>query len=83
MTDEPEKKCPFRAVGFKPAAAEFPRDELALIMLAAFNNVSVDKLSEGMRYFPNESTKTAWTRVADAARAHLTERVQDGESDPL
>lgn len=69
-----EPKCPFRAVGFTPAAAEFPRDELAIKMLAAFNNVSPDKLTEGMFFFPNESTKIAWTRVADAARAHILQK---------
>lgn len=70
--NEKEPKCPFRSVGFTPAAAEFPRDELAIKMLAAFNNVSPDQLTEGMLFFPNESTRTAWRRVADAARVHLT-----------
>ena len=44
--NENEPKCPFRSVGFTPAAAEFPRDELAIKMLAAFNNVSPEQLTE-------------------------------------
>lgn len=66
-----EEKCPFRAVGFTKAAIDFPRDALALAMLAAFNGVTPDKLTEGMRYFPNESTERAWKRVAEAARSHI------------
>lgn len=71
QNEQAEPKCPFRAVGFTPAAAEHPRDILALVMLAAFNGVTPDKLPEGMRYFPNESTKRAWGRVAEAARAQI------------
>lgn len=77
-----EEKCPFRMVGFTPAAAEFPRDELALIMLAAFNNVPVTALTEGMRYFPNEATKNTWARVADAARAYI-EGEKNGNGNPV
>jgi hypothetical protein len=56
----------FRAVGFTPQALMFPRDDLACRLLAAFNNVPVDILPAGARYFPNEATKAAWRRVADA-----------------
>src|SRR5687768_5176345 len=55
----------FRAVGFTGAAAELPRDELAIVMLAAFNGVRPDQLTEPMKYFPNEATKRAWTNVAE------------------
>ena len=71
---EPEDQSIFRAVGFTEAASSFPRDDLALEMFAAFNGVASDKLSEAMRYFPNEYTQKAWTRVAEAARAALAER---------
>ena len=64
----------FRAVGFTGAARNFPRDELALVMLAAFNGVRPDQLTPAMRYFPNEATKRAWTNVAAAAEAFLAER---------
>lgn len=66
----------FRAVGFTPFAAEFPRDELAIRMLAAFNNYPQDKLPEAMKFFPNESTARAWGRVADAAREHLSSKAK-------
>lgn len=57
----------FRSVGFTDLAASYPRGGLALEMFAAFNNVTVEQLPEAMRYFPNESTKRAWERVASAA----------------
>jgi len=57
----------FRAVGFTGNARNYRRDELALRMFAAFNGVTVDQLPKAMRYFPNESTKRAWERVAQAA----------------
>lgn len=69
VTEEP--KCPFRAIGFTPKAAEFPRDDLAIFMFAAFNNVKPEQLTEGMRFFPNESTQKAWARVAQAAREFI------------
>lgn len=61
----------FRSVGFTNAAIDFPRSDLALVMFAAFNGVSVDQLPEAMRYFPNEATEKAWTRVAEAAVTFL------------
>ena len=68
-----ENGCKFRAVGFTKAAAEYPRDEMALAMFAAFNGVKVEQLPEGMRFFPNASMRDAWGRVANAARAFLSE----------
>lgn len=62
----------FRAVGFTGAAAEFPRDDLALAMFAAFNNVTVAQLPHPFHYFPNPATREAWNRVAVAAARHLT-----------
>jgi hypothetical protein len=62
----------FRAIGFTEQAASLPRDELALYMFAAFNGVTVDQLPEPFKYFPNEATKAAWERVAEAARVYLT-----------
>lgn len=50
------------------------RDDLALVMLAAWLNVSVEKLPEQYRAHTCEETMKAWARVAQAARAHL----QDG-----
>lgn len=61
----------FRSVGFTDAAASYPRSELALAMFAAFNGVTPEQLPEAMRYFPNEATERAWTRVADAAVSFL------------
>lgn len=70
----PDEPIDFRSVGFTDLAANYPRDDLALAMLAAFNNVRVDQLPAAMRYFPNEATKAAWTRVAEAAVAHILRR---------
>lgn len=70
MTDPADKdaEIDFRAVGFTAEAAQFQRPPLAVAMLAAFNNVSVDQLHAGQRYFPNEHMMRAWERVADTAR---------------
>lgn len=75
VTEEP--KCPFRAIGFTPKAADFPRDDLAICMFAAFNNVKPEQLTEGMRFFPNESTQKAWARVAQAAREFIEKDSRD------
>jgi hypothetical protein len=65
---------------------DLERDELALRMLCAFNNVPYeterlyaerDQLLEpgqrpsGYASFHNPTTKAAWARVADAARSFL------------
>lgn len=57
----------FRATGFAPQARAFPRDEFALELFAAFNNVPVSSLPPAAHYFPNQATQAAWSRVADAA----------------
>jgi hypothetical protein len=64
----------FRDVGFTGEARNYPRDDFALVLLAAFNNVTVEQLTTPMRFYPNESTERAWKRVADAACAYLNAR---------
>lgn len=60
----------FRAIGFTKEASNWPRDELAVKMIAAFNGVPADDLpSLAWRYFPNKQTADAWKRVADVALA--------------
>lgn len=65
----------FRAAGFTGAARQFPRDDLEARLFAAFLNVHVDQLPVAFRYFPNEATKNAWGRVAEAARAAVAEEL--------
>lgn len=60
-----------RQAGFTGAALAFPRDQLALKMLCAFNGCQPHQAPNGWRYFPNEATKKAWTRVADVLAADL------------
>lgn len=64
-----------RAIGFTTAALAFPRDDLALRLLAAFNNVDVEKLPRGAAFFPNESTRAAWDRVAKAAAEQMASHI--------
>lgn len=64
----------FRSVGFTDYARHFPRDEAGLVLLAAFNNVRPDQLTEAMKFYPNEATKAAWERVASAAEQFFVER---------
>lgn len=64
-----EKDC--RDVGMTANALQYPKDELALIMFCAFNNVRVDQIRPGHHFFPNESTRAAWNRVAEAAYAAI------------
>lgn len=66
-----------REAGFTEAALAYPRDELALAMLCAFAGCAVKVAPNGWRYFPNEATKKAWGRVADAAREHMAVDAQD------
>lgn len=60
-----------RAVGFADNAAQYPRDDLGLVMMAAWLNVRVDQLPTGARYMPNSSSVQAWKRVGEAAIAFL------------
>lgn len=62
-----------REAGFDHDALAYPRDELALAMLCAFNGVTPAQAPNGWRYFPNAATKKAWGRVADAAREWFEE----------
>jgi hypothetical protein len=64
----------FRDVGFTGLARNYPRDDFAVALLAAFNGVSVEQLSPAMRFFPNSNTAKAWGRVAEAARAFLADQ---------
>jgi hypothetical protein len=52
-------------------SAEHPRDDLALVLLAAWVNSTPDKLPPEMRTHTCEATMKAWQRVADAARVAL------------
>lgn len=47
------------------------RDPLALAMLAAWLNVTVDQLPELYKAHTCPDTMEAWGRVADAARKHI------------
>lgn len=62
--DEAKQTIDFRSVGFTRHAADFPRDDLGCVLLAAFNNVAPEQLTNAMRYYPNGATKAAWQRVA-------------------
>lgn len=63
MSDE------LRAAGFAADASTLPRDEVALRLLCAFVGVDWKAAPPGWWFHPNESTKAAWQRVADEARA--------------
>ncbi|ODP39239.1 hypothetical protein [Sphingomonas turrisvirgatae] len=58
------------------------RDPLALAMLAAWMNVSVDKLPATMRAHTCVSTMTAWKRVGEAAVAFLQETQPEASRSP-
>lgn len=63
----------FRKIGFSETAQFYPRDDLAFAMICAFCGYDPAKAPEALRFFPNESTMKAWQRVADVARAALSE----------
>ncbi len=69
-------KPDFRAVGFTDKANDFPRDEFAMVLLAAYNGVQPHQVPEPARYFPNEATAKAWKRVADAAREYVRAEIE-------
>jgi hypothetical protein len=56
-----------REAGFTEKAVFFPRSYPAMAMLCAWNNIPVDKAPKGWWFFPNEATKRAWERAAEAA----------------
>lgn len=64
-----------RSVGFTGDAKRFPRNEMALVMFAAFNGITPDKPPSGLVYFPNEATQAAWNRVAETAAHYLLPEV--------
>lgn len=49
----------FRAVRYTGAARDHPMNAMALVMLAAWNNVEVGQLTPAMRYHPNQAVKMA------------------------
>lgn len=63
-----------RAVGFTSAALDLPKDDLGLVMMAAWCNVRPEQLPFGARFNPNGSSEQAWARVGRAAIAYLRER---------
>lgn len=66
----------YRAVGFTIQAHEFPRDDLAQVMFAAWLNVQPKQLPRGMKNHPNEHTMKAWARVGEAAIQYAQENPQ-------
>lgn len=78
MTTDP-KALPceeFRKIGFDGLARDYPRSDLAFQMICAFCGYDVDKAPPALRFFPNESTKAAWERVAALAQPR-PEQVED------
>lgn len=77
-------KPDFRAVGFTDKANDFPRDEFAMVLLAAYNGVKPEQVPLAAHYFPNESTAKAWKRVADAARDYVKAEIEKEQAgDPV
>ena len=58
-----------RQSGFMPASRAFPRDEIALRLLCAFNGVDPKLAPPGWWFHPNGPSQDAWKRVADEAAA--------------
>lgn len=52
-----------RQAGFTEHALQFPRSEKGIIALCAFNNIPVEKVPRGWKYWPNAGMKAAWERV--------------------
>lgn len=71
----------FRAVGYTGAAAQYPMDELAIKMIAAWNGVRPDQLPEAFKYHPNQWSLDAWTRVAEVAYGHVSAILRSGDSE--
>lgn len=55
-----------RDAGFTVEALQYPRDELGLRALCAFNGCSIEQAPRGWRYYPNEGVKKQWERVTEA-----------------
>ena len=59
------------------------RDELALVMIAAWCGTTPEKLPPEMRAHTCEHTARSWTRVAEAARKHILKELSHEEhTDP-
>lgn len=57
-----------RDAGFTTDALAFPRCELGLKALCAFNGCSPEQAPRGWRYYPNAGVKKQWERVIAALR---------------
>lgn len=57
----------FRKAGFTQNAAKYPRSEAAFRMLCAFNGVAPEQAPPAWRYYPNQSVRECWERVASVA----------------
>lgn len=72
----------FRDVGYMPEARNFPiKDRFALTLFAAFNGVRPDQLPPAARYHPNQWSRDAWSRVADAALLFMLENATPREKE--
>lgn len=63
-----------RAVGFTSAARQYPRDEIAMRLLCAFNGVKPGQAPPGWWFYPNNASHEAWKRVADEAKVIFQEQ---------
>jgi hypothetical protein len=75
MSDPTDEE--FRDVGYKGAARDYPMDEFAVALMAAFNGVTAEQLVEAMKYHPNANTKAAWERVANASKLHVLKAMRE------
>lgn len=71
-TDAPTKED-FRKAGMSGDAARYPRDDLAMVMLCAFNGIEPHQAPPAWWFHPNHQSVKAWQRVADAAKKYLAE----------
>jgi hypothetical protein len=83
MSDAPSPAPPlFRAAGFSGAAREFPRSELAIYLLCAFNGIERQIAPKTWEFHPNEWSRDAWERVADAAEKHFAASPEVADGSP-
>lgn len=65
------------------SASDMPeRDPLAMAMIAAWLNVTVEQLPAAYRVHTCEASMAAWQRVAEAARQHLNPAINWSASGP-
>jgi hypothetical protein len=57
-----------RNAGFTEGALRYPRDDIGLRMICAFNGIQPEQAPRGWHYWPNAGTQKAWERVATALR---------------